>query len=86
MDRKVQWAVIGLLAFALAWVAIATRYEYVHQAGAQIRIDRWTGTLQRWGCVEAARNADGSINFERELRVLRGESLRLGDCAREGWR
>ena len=67
MDRRVQWALVGLLAVALAYAGIVTRYQYLSPDGAptlagRIRIDRWTGAVQVWGCLQyQSEGADKSI-------------------------
>ena len=57
MDRRVQWALVGLLAVALAYAGIVTRYQYLSTApsrllAGRIRVDRWTGAVQVWGCLQ----------------------------------
>lgn len=43
----IRWVLVALLAVALAYAAVVTRYEY--SRGVPIfRVDRWTGRVQSW--------------------------------------
>jgi len=85
MDRRVQWALVGLLAVALAYGAIVTRYEYPPQAAGRLRVDRWTNTVQVWGCLEYVEGAPKFAPSALDRLLFRGRGGDDQGCRRYGW-
>ncbi len=51
MGRMAAWLLVILLMAGAAYAAITTRYESFMEGTTQARKDRWTGTVQVWGCA-----------------------------------
>lgn len=81
MDKKVQWALVVLLAVALAYVAWLTRYEYPERFGGTRRVDRWTGAYQRLECVRWTGASPDKSDPYREIF----DADETG-CLRYGWK
>ena len=88
MERKVQWALVGLLAVIIAVAAFTTRYAYPERGAGMLRIDRWTGTPQRWGCVEVVKGEPSKPSQEDPYAAIFAP-VRGADetgCLRYGWK
>lgn len=69
------WTIIavGALVLGIALVALLTRYEYHSVRGVVLtRVDRWTGRVQSWRCLD--------IDFSKY------GGQRLVACNRYGWK
>lgn len=80
MGRLMVWLVVVMLVAGGVYTAMKTRYEYFTDGTADARKDRWTGTVQVWGC--AAANVRGT---ESAYFPMAGDSGEPRTCARYGW-
>jgi hypothetical protein len=58
------WAAVALALLASAYIVVSSRYAYM-RGPAMVRLDRWTGTPQRWSCHD-------EYNPVRAKAIIRG--------------
>lgn len=89
VDRRLQWVIVCLLTVAVVYAVVASRYVYpaVEGAGAgRIRIDRWTGASQIWGCAAYIEGAPKWNAGPLEQSLWKARGADSTGCLRYGWR
>ncbi len=80
MGRLASWILVILILAGAAYVATTTRYGYFTEGTTQERKDRWTGTVEIWGCTAYEFRGTESAYFP-----MATDSNTNKPCTRYGW-